>query len=137
MVSRSRMPPPSWTGMSESTAAMIALTAASFRGLPATAPFRSTTCRRRAPCSAHCAAAFAGIVGEHRGRVHVALLEANAVAVLQVDGGNDQHGGARIRHGFQVAKLLSSVRPATLLFSGWNCVAKMLSRAMAEVKAPA
>src|SRR5438105_4814002 len=60
MVSRSRMPPPSWIGMSESTAAMMSFTAASLRGLPATAPFRSTTCRRRAPWDAQCAAALPG-----------------------------------------------------------------------------
>src|SRR5438132_5505258 len=56
------MPPPSCTGTSESTAPMIAFTAASLRGLPATAPFKSTTWMRRAPFAAHCAAAFAGSV---------------------------------------------------------------------------
>src|SRR5438270_9269505 len=54
------MPPPSCTGISESTAPRIAFTAASLRGLPATAPFRSTTCSRRAPFSTHWAAALLG-----------------------------------------------------------------------------
>src|SRR5579862_979161 len=54
------MPPPSCTGTSESTDAMIALIAASLPGLPARAPFRSTTCRRVAPIPVHCAAAFPG-----------------------------------------------------------------------------
>src|SRR5260221_14159044 len=46
--------------MSESSAAMMSFTAFSFLGLPAMAPFRSTTCRRRAPLPAHCAAALPG-----------------------------------------------------------------------------
>src|SRR5258706_15475810 len=54
------MPPPSCTGMSESTAAMICLMAASLRGLPTIAPFRSTTCRRRAPSWADCEAVLPG-----------------------------------------------------------------------------
>src|SRR6267142_2351741 len=49
MVSRSRMPPPSCTGISSPTALTTAFTASSFLGLPAKAPFRSTRCRRRAP----------------------------------------------------------------------------------------
>src|SRR5690606_21966546 len=60
MVSRSRMPPPICTGMSSATALMMDLMAASFLGLPATAPFRSTRCRRLAPCSSHCVAMAAG-----------------------------------------------------------------------------
>jgi hypothetical protein len=38
---------------------------------------------------------LAGIVGEHRRGVHAALLEAHAVAVFQVDRGNDLHGADR------------------------------------------
>src|SRR5476651_4569 len=60
MVSRSRMPPPSCTGISESSAPMMSLIAASLRGLPETAPFRSTTWSRRAPFPAHCAATLPG-----------------------------------------------------------------------------
>ncbi len=36
--------------------------------------------------------------------------------------------------GFQLTKLARSRRPAVWLFSGWNCTAKMLSRATAQVK---
>ncbi len=36
-----------------------------------------------------------GILGEHGGRVHLALLQADAMAVLDVDRGNDLHGGRR------------------------------------------
>ena len=32
------------------------------------------------------------ILGEHRPDLHVALLQAHAMAVLDVDGGDDQHG---------------------------------------------
>mgnify|MGYP003694320321 CR=1 FL=1 len=34
-----------------------------------------------------------GIFREHRGRVHLALLQADAMPVLDVDRGNDLHGG--------------------------------------------
>ena len=35
-----------------------------------------------------------GIFGEHGDRLHVALLEANAMAVLDVDRGDDLHGSS-------------------------------------------
>ena len=60
MVSRSRMPPPSCTGISSPTSRRIALIAASLTGLPAKAPFRSTRCRRRAPASSQRRAIAAG-----------------------------------------------------------------------------
>jgi hypothetical protein len=37
---------------------------------------------------------LAGFLREHRGRFHAPLLEAHAVAVFQVDRGDDQHGGS-------------------------------------------
>src|SRR3984893_3653263 len=55
-VFKSRMPPPSCTGMV--TAFSIASTACAFIGLPAKAPSRSTTCRYSNPCAAN-ACAFA------------------------------------------------------------------------------
>src|SRR6266478_7633906 len=57
-VSRSRMPPPSCTGME--TAFSIASTAGAFIGLPAKAPSRSTTCRYSNPCAAKLRACAAG-----------------------------------------------------------------------------
>src|SRR5205814_9787083 len=88
-----------------------------------------------------------GVVTEGGGRVHVALLEADALAVFQVNRGDQQHGrwkvrwrkGARERrcmsgYGVQCRKLRYSARPWSALFSGWNWVAKMLSRASAQVK---
>src|SRR6478735_8604151 len=60
MVSRSRMPPPSWMGIAPPMARTIAFTAVSFTGLPANAPFRSTRCSRRAPASSHRRAIAAG-----------------------------------------------------------------------------
>src|SRR6266851_10481994 len=50
-VLRSRMPPPSCSGMV--TALSIASTACAFIGLPAKAPSRSTTCRYSNPCAAN------------------------------------------------------------------------------------
>ena len=45
--------------------------------------------------------------------------------------------GARVeRQGVQWRKLRYSAKPCAALFSGWNCVAKMLPAASAEVKRP-
>ena len=90
------------------------------------------------------------VVGENGGEFHIALFEANAVTVFEVDGRNEQHGrcnglevqdrvGMRFNdaataaknQGFQWTKFLYSCRPTLALFSGWNWVAKMLSRATA------
>src|SRR3569833_479662 len=57
-VLRSRMPPPSCTGIL--TVCSIASTACAFIGLPAKAPSRSTTCRYSKPCSAKLLACAAG-----------------------------------------------------------------------------
>ena len=57
-VARSRIPPPSCTGMV--TALSIDSTAAAFIGLPANAPSRSTTCRYSKPCAAKLCACAAG-----------------------------------------------------------------------------
>ena len=90
----------------------------------------------REPALGHCRRVFA----EGGGDLHVTLLEAHAVTVLEVDRGYQQHGRqGRERswlrnQGFQRRKLRYSVRPSSALFSGWNWVAKMLSRATAEVK---
>src|SRR6185295_16863447 len=60
MVSRSRMPPPSWICSCWPTAAITSRITFSFFGRPATAPFRSTMCRRFAPCAAQCLAIATG-----------------------------------------------------------------------------
>src|SRR5436190_6115108 len=60
MVSRSRMPPPSWICSCWPTAAITSRITFSFFGRPATAPFRSTMCRRFAPCAAQCRAIATG-----------------------------------------------------------------------------
>jgi len=52
---------------------------------------------------------------------HVALPEAHALAVLEVDCREQDHGRHR-------RKLARSARPSCWLFSGWNCVPTMLSR---------
>src|SRR5688572_31414 len=54
------MPPPSWIGVCSPTAAIISRITLSFFGRPAMAPFRSTTCRRRAPCADQCLAIATG-----------------------------------------------------------------------------
>jgi hypothetical protein len=54
------MPPPSCTGISSPTTAVISRIASSFFGTPATAPLRSTRCSRLAPCSSQCWAIAAG-----------------------------------------------------------------------------
>src|SRR5512145_362517 len=54
------MPPPSWIGTSSPTAATMSRMTFSFLGRPAIAPFRSTMCRRFAPCFAQCRAMATG-----------------------------------------------------------------------------
>ena len=88
------MPPPSWTGRSSPTAlTIVADHAPRSSGLPANAPFRSTTCRRRAPCASQCFAIATGSSENTVASLHVALLQAHAVAVLEIDRGNDEHRG--------------------------------------------
>ena len=58
---------------------------------------------------------------EHRRPVHVAAQKPDALSVLEVDGGKQDHG----RH---LRKLAISISPSVWLFSGWNCVPTTLSR---------
>ena len=54
-----------------------------------------------------------GILGEHGDRLHVALLEAHAMSVLDVDRGNDLHGsgdGAAVTCGDAKTRFRESVR---------------------------
>src|SRR5688572_12835529 len=60
MASRSRMPPPSWIAVLSPTAAIMSRITFSFFGRPAIAPFRSTMCRRFAPCADQCFAMATG-----------------------------------------------------------------------------
>src|SRR4051812_28313466 len=69
------------------------------------------------------------VVVEHRCERHVALHEANATPLLQVDRRKEDHG----RH---LKKLDISARPSFWLFSGWNCAPAMLSRATIAVTGP-
>ena len=89
-VLRSRMPPPSCTGMV--TAFSIDSTASAFIGLPAKAPSRSTTCRYSNPWIGKGPRLRGGIEVEHGRPRHVALFEAHALAVLEIDGGKKYHG---------------------------------------------
>ena len=61
--------------------------------------------------------------------LHVAELQADALAVLEVD------GGKRIT-GFHLRKLAMRARPSAWLFSGWNCVPAILSRPTIAVTGP-
>ena len=77
IVARSRMPPPSCTGIL--TASRMRSTAAAFIGLPAKAPSRSTMCRYSKPCAANSARLRGRIAIEHRRARHVALLQAHGI----------------------------------------------------------
>src|SRR5581483_3362064 len=70
-----------------------------------------------------------GIAVEDRGARHVALLQADAGAVLQIDGGKEDHG-------FHFRKLAIKARPRRWLFSGWNCVPTIFSRPTAAAMGP-
>src|SRR5690242_1463640 len=61
--------------------------------------------------------------------LHVAAPQPNAAATFQVDGGKQDHG----RH---LRKFASRPSPKAWLFSGWNWVPAMLSRATMAVRAP-
>src|SRR5262249_54290801 len=61
-------------------------------------------------------------IGVEHGRLrHVAAQQAHRIALLEVDGGVEDHGA-------HAQKLASSFRPAAWLFSTWNCVPTRLSR---------
>ena len=60
---------------------------------------------------------------------HVALLQPHAGAVLQVDGGKQDHG-------VHFRKLAISASPSRWLFSGWNWVPTIVSRPTIAVTGP-
>src|SRR5690606_2793813 len=87
------------------------------------------------------------VLGKDRGVVEVALAQAYALSVLEIDGRDEKHGGristevdryrfvgGRSDQGFQPTKLRYSRRPVSPLFSGWNWTAKILACATAQVK---
>src|SRR5690606_27122641 len=61
--------------------------------------------------------------------VHVTQLEANALTIFKIDCRKEDHG-------VQSKKLLIRRRPSAWLFSGWNCVPKILSRPTQAVNEP-
>ena len=63
------------------------------------------------------------------GLVHVTELETHALTVLEIDCREKDHG-------FHLRKLPIRARPRVWLFSGWNWVPAMLSRATAAVTGP-
>ena len=66
---------------------------------------------------------------EHGRARHVALFEANALAVFQVDGRKEDHG-------FHFKKLEIRASPKRWLFSGWNCVPIAVSLPTIAVTGP-
>ena len=91
----------------------------------------------------------AGVFTKGGGLVHIALLEANAVAVFEIDGGDEQHDGLGGKgevklgpnglkdSGFQCRKLRYRARPCSALFFRVKLRGKILSRAMAAAKGSA
>ena len=69
------------------------------------------------------------IAVKHRRARHVALLEPYADAVLEIDGGEEDHG-------FHFRKLAINFSPRRWLFSGWNCVPTIVSRPTTAVTGP-
>ena len=64
-----------------------------------------------------------GVVAVNRRPVHVTFGQANDLTVLQVNGGENDHG-------IHSRKARRKFRPTVWLFSGWNCTPRMLSRPM-------
>src|SRR5262245_6184172 len=78
-----------------------------------------------------------GVAVEHGGARRVALLEAHAQAVFEIDGGKENHVSSRLPlQGFHCRKLAMSARPRRWLFSGWNWVPAKESRATTAVTGP-
>ncbi len=69
------------------------------------------------------------IAMEDRRTRHVALFETHGFTVLKIDRREQDHG-------FHLRKFAISARPSFWLFSGWNCVPTMLSRATIAVIGP-
>src|SRR5262245_3204615 len=100
------------------------------------------------------------IAMKHRRARHVALLEPHAGAVLEIDGGKEDHGrslstlkhdpekcaavfgkdhaqtSAAAAHGVHFRKLAISRKPSRWLFSGWNWVPTTVSRPTTAVTGP-
>src|SRR5204863_108698 len=115
-------------------AAIISRITFSFFGLPATAPFKSTICRRRAPREAQC---FAICTGLSENTVAVSILPCcrrTQRPSFRSIAGMMSTSVLVLNQGRQRTKLERSCRPADWLFSGWNWTAKILSRATAQVK---
>ena len=112
-----------------SIAARIRSTAAPFIGLPAKGAVEIDAMQPFETLAREGGGLIGGIVIEDRGLLHVALNEADAMAFLQIDRGKENHG----RH---LRKLAIRARPSFWLFSGWNCVPAMLSRATIAVTGP-
>ena len=70
-----------------------------------------------------------GIEVEHGRPRHVALFEAHALAVFQIDGGKKDHG-------FHFKKFEIRPSPKRWLFSGWNCVPIAVSLPTIAVTGP-
>ena len=136
------MPPPIWIGVFSPTALIISRITFSFFGLPATAPFRSTMCRRRAPSADQC---LAIATGSSENTVAESMRPCckrtqwpsfRSIAGMISTGCCEPQFGElhQVGYGRHWTKLDSNCKPLLWLFSGWNCTAKMLSRATAQVK---
>src|SRR5215203_734405 len=117
----SRMPPPSCTGIDAILRRVHGLAGEGAVEIDDVEPFEALRfeargLRRR-------------IVAEHRRLLHVALDEPHAAAVLEIDRRKQDQG----RH---FRKFAINARPSFWLFSGWNCVPAMLSRATTAVSGP-
>ena len=132
MVAVSRMPPPSWIGIDDRLQDAVdrrrvdrlagegAVEIDDVQILEALA-LEGMRLRRR-------------IAMKHGRARHVALLEAHAPAVLQVDRGKQDQTAHH--HGFHLRKLAISRSPSRWLFSGWNWVPTMVSRPTMAVTGP-
>ena len=144
MVSMSRMPPPSCTGIV--MASMMRSTAATLTGLPDKRAVEIDDVEILEALRLERPRLRRRIAVKHRRARHVALLEPHAGAVLEVDGGEQDHARLNARdartaaesahHGFHFRKLAISRKPSRWLFSGWNWVPTMVSRPTIAVTGP-
>ena len=94
MVAMSRMPPPSCAGMV--IASRMASTASPLTGLPAKAPFRVDDVEVGEALRLEGARLRGRVVVEHGRAAHLAVLQAHALAVFQVDGGKQDQWRLRV-----------------------------------------
>jgi hypothetical protein len=125
MVARSRIPPPNWNFHRGKNA----LDRACVHRPPSKSAIEIDNVQVFKSLRRERSRLLRGIAVKNRRPRHVALLKTHGLAVFQIY-------GRKQNHGVHVRKLAISAKPSFWLFSGWNWVPTMLSRATMAVTGP-